>query len=188
MNINKLAKEIYEQNVKVGWWDDINRCILTTFQLISTELAEATEGERKNLMDDHLPHRIMAEVELADALVRVLDLGGRFGWEYESKTTENYLIRKCKTNAAMHLACNISLVDLVGAYHHCLYYRINIDHPLEKVRAITNAYSQLIDTIILTSELCNYDIESAMIEKLEYNKHRADHKRENRAKDDGKKF
>ena len=33
-----------------------------------------------------------------------------------------------------------------------------------------------------------YDIEGAIKEKLEYNKHRADHKRENRVKEGGKKF
>jgi hypothetical protein len=34
------------------------------------------EGERKNLMDDHLPHRRSAEVELADALIRIFDYAG----------------------------------------------------------------------------------------------------------------
>ena len=38
--------------------------------LTISEIAEAMEGERKNLMDDHLPHRKMAEVEIADAYIR----------------------------------------------------------------------------------------------------------------------
>ena len=59
MNINNLAQDIYKQNVQVGWWDDPNRCLYQTLQLVSTEIADATEGERKNLMDDHLPHRKM---------------------------------------------------------------------------------------------------------------------------------
>ena len=44
--------------------------------LIVSEIAEAMEGERKNLMDDKLPHRKMAEVELADALIRIFDYAG----------------------------------------------------------------------------------------------------------------
>ena len=76
-DFNAKAKEIFEQNKAVGWWDDMNRCIYQTLQLINTEIAEATEGARKNLMDDHLPHRKMEEVELADVLIRTLDLGGR---------------------------------------------------------------------------------------------------------------
>lgn len=44
-----------------------------TLMLIVTEVAEAMEGARKNLMDDHLPHRKMEEVELADAVIRAID-------------------------------------------------------------------------------------------------------------------
>ena len=46
MNINELSKQIYEQNKAVGWWDDPNRCIWTTIQLISTEIAKALWSEQ----------------------------------------------------------------------------------------------------------------------------------------------
>ena len=32
------------------------------------------EGARKDLMDTHLKHRSMMEVELADAIIRIFDL------------------------------------------------------------------------------------------------------------------
>jgi NTP pyrophosphatase (non-canonical NTP hydrolase) len=38
-----------------------------------SEVAEAMEGVRKNLPDDKLPHRPMVEVEMADAIIRILD-------------------------------------------------------------------------------------------------------------------
>lgn len=44
--------------------------------LIHSEVSEAMEGHRKNLMDDKLPHRKMIEVELADAVIRIMDLAG----------------------------------------------------------------------------------------------------------------
>ncbi len=44
--------------------------------LIVSEVAEAMEGHRKDLMDDKLPHRKMIEVELADAVIRIFDLAG----------------------------------------------------------------------------------------------------------------
>jgi NTP pyrophosphatase (non-canonical NTP hydrolase) len=47
--------------------------------LIVTEIAEAKEGHRKNLKDDHLPERSMVEVELADAVIRIADLAGVMG-------------------------------------------------------------------------------------------------------------
>ena len=81
-DLNQLSQDIHAANVEKGWWDN-DPCIYTKMQLISTEIAEATEGWRKDLMDDHLPHRKMEEVELADALIRTLDLGGRLGLVYD---------------------------------------------------------------------------------------------------------
>jgi len=111
MHIKILQKEIHQQNVAAGWWDS-PREKGTLLCLIHSEISEAMEGERKNLMDDHLPHRKMAEVELADAIIRILDYAHAFG----------------------------------------------------------------------------YDIEGAIEEKLEYNRHRADHKRESRDQPNGKQF
>lgn len=70
-----------------GWWGGIGRpdprenpmCFSQKLMLCVTELAEACEGDRKNLMDDHLPHRKMREVELADAVIRIFDMAGAFG-------------------------------------------------------------------------------------------------------------
>ncbi len=44
--------------------------------LIHSEVSEAMEGDRKGLMDDKLPHRLMVEVELADVIIRAFDLAG----------------------------------------------------------------------------------------------------------------
>lgn len=44
--------------------------------LIHSEISEGLEGDRKKLMDDKLPHRLMLEVELADAIIRICDLAG----------------------------------------------------------------------------------------------------------------
>jgi hypothetical protein len=49
--------------------------------LIVSEIAEAMEGERKSLQDDKLPHRPMAEVELVDAMIRILDYGAGHGYD-----------------------------------------------------------------------------------------------------------
>lgn len=40
------------------------------------------------LMDDKLPHRRMAEVELADALIRIFDYAGAFGYDLQSAFEE----------------------------------------------------------------------------------------------------
>ena len=68
-----------------GWWTDLKTGLPFTLEqvnipeklcLIHSEVSEAMEGHRKDLMDDKLPHRKMIEVELADALIRIFDLAG----------------------------------------------------------------------------------------------------------------
>lgn len=60
-----------------GWWDNTTeRDIPRLLMLCVSELAEAMEGDRKDLMDTHLPDRKMIEVELADTLIRIFDMAG----------------------------------------------------------------------------------------------------------------
>ncbi|MGL4638529.1 MAG: hypothetical protein ACRCVX_02205 [Shewanella sp.] len=184
MNFTEKAKEIYEQNKLVGWWDDPDRCIYTAMQLISTEIAEATEGERKNLMDDHLPHRRMGEVELADALIRLLDLAGRSEWDYLEKITP-LLVYGTSTVGRIHLGLNRNLCKLADIVCTADNER---DGQYTQSKSHSYHYSTMVDSLMMAAKAMNYDIIGAMEEKLEYNRHRQDHKRENREKENGKKF
>ena len=80
-----LVEYCHSASVNAGWWNDLHtgaplinekNIVPTKLMLCVTELAEAMEGHRKNLMDDKLPHRPMIEVELADAVIRIADLCG----------------------------------------------------------------------------------------------------------------
>lgn len=64
------------------------------FMLMVTELAEGFEGVRKDLMDDHLPHRKMVEVELADAIIRILDFAGDKGMDVGGAIVEKLLYNR----------------------------------------------------------------------------------------------
>lgn len=92
--IKGLQNYCHNQSLEAGWWTDIktglrikrNRAEL--LMLIVSEISEAMEGERKDLMDDKLPHRKMAEVELADAVIRIFDYSGGYGYDIASAIKE----------------------------------------------------------------------------------------------------
>ena len=80
---NALVEKCHGAAVAAGWWTPERAANPFAFSnalmLAVSELAEAMEGDRKSIMDDHLPHRPMREVELADAVIRICDLAGAFG-------------------------------------------------------------------------------------------------------------
>jgi NTP pyrophosphatase (non-canonical NTP hydrolase) len=78
VSLNSL-KNICHGLASDAGWHSAPREVGTMLMLIVSEISEAMEGDRKNLMDDHLPNRKMLEVELADAVIRIMDLSGREG-------------------------------------------------------------------------------------------------------------
>jgi NTP pyrophosphatase (non-canonical NTP hydrolase) len=90
-DLNVYAAETHADNAK--WWERpdgsrIERNKGELLMLMVSEIAEAMEGERKDLMDDKLPHRKMAEVELADTLIRIFDYAAAFGYDLEGAYQE----------------------------------------------------------------------------------------------------
>lgn len=179
INLNTMAKTVFEKNKSVGWWDDMDRCVYQTLQLVSTEIAEATEGERKNLMDDKLPHRKMGEVELADAAIRLLDMAGRYDWPYIPEAPWDIafyeMFSSIKSIAGQHLMVNIAIGELAKSIYK--------DDGWQ-----SSNYSVIMDCLYSIAKKQGYDLEGALFEKFAFNKDREDHKRANRALDGGKKF
>ncbi|MBA4285436.1 MAG: hypothetical protein C0434_07885 [Xanthomonadaceae bacterium] len=97
-------------SVRAGWWHHAptGRCLSDVIAapctdeekllagalygqklaLVHSELSESLEGHRKGLMDEHLPHRKSAEVELADAMIRILDLAGAMQFDLGAAVAE----------------------------------------------------------------------------------------------------
>ena len=79
-DLHYLTEDIHARNRK--WWVNLetgaplDRNVGEMIALCHYELSEALEGHRKGLKDDKLPEFDMLTVELADTIIRVLDLAG----------------------------------------------------------------------------------------------------------------
>lgn len=88
--ITAMIQLSHGASVSCGWWKDPdtgadlgdNPLIFSNkVSLMHSELSEALEADRKDKMDEHLPHRKGVDVEFADTLHRIFDLAGKFGYD-----------------------------------------------------------------------------------------------------------
>lgn len=100
--INSVAEYCNELAIKACWWNDITthaplqRNHPEMFMLMVSEISEAMEAYRKNLMDDKLPHRKGVEVELADACIRIFDYCANFGLDLGGAIAEKLEYNKTR--------------------------------------------------------------------------------------------
>jgi hypothetical protein len=92
----KLAKEIHENAVTHGWWDD-ERNLLEIVALCHSELSEAIEEYRagRDMIYPGVggkPEGIA--VEMADCLIRILDWFGHEGLDVDGIVREKMLYNK----------------------------------------------------------------------------------------------
>lgn len=176
MDLNAYAKRVHKLNAK--WWYDLNtgeplqRNRGELKMLIVSELAEAMEGERKNLQDDKLPHRKMAEVEMADTAIRLLDFAGGLDIEIEQledSTIESMEMETPPENKGEFLFAIVASL-VVKPYGDELALALSF-YMIEKY-----------------CKKHGYDLWAAVEEKLKYNETRIDHTNEARKAANGKKF
>lgn len=162
MKLNDRAKIVHQANIK--WWEDIDtgapikRNKWELLALAVSEVAECLEGERKGLMDDKLPHRKMAEVEMADTYIRLLDVSAGFNIILTEHTWDRTAANKGEALFAI-------MDSIIGV-----------------------SLSRAIAQIIAYCQTHGYDLEGAYEEKMRYNATRIDHTHEARKIAGGKQF
>lgn len=188
---NDLRDAIYNHNVKGGWWDAPVREDGTTIALIHSELSEAWGGFKMDIPDDHLPQYPNVVVELADAAIRIYDFFGHKKWDLEKAIEVVYVLQAEEPLLPFE---NMDIAEYFSDVHY------HVSAALEGVRK--DQIMQIADGVldIAAFELAialdmiygcitwGWPLENAIADKRAYNANRADHKRENRVKENGKKF
>jgi hypothetical protein len=173
MNLNHYIETCHQ--AAQSWWHDpdgkpLKRNHGELLMLVVSELAEAMEGERKGLLDDKLTHRAMAEVEMADAFIRLCDFCGGTGAKLEKVFTPAFHKDFNRGEALLNIVRQVSMVASV--------------HKHLQPTFLNGAVSQIIEYC----RACGYDLEGAVNEKLEFNRTRIDHTHAHRMAEGGKKF
>jgi hypothetical protein len=102
--INAAMTMMHRTAKDAGWYCDpktgetIKRNFGEVIALAHSELSEALEAHRKDLMDDKLPHRLGVEVELADCLIRIFDISEALGIDLAGAVIEKNRFNRSRTD------------------------------------------------------------------------------------------
>ncbi len=194
------AKEIHQANIDAGWWKRrmtteierkqfagdpalldlaLPRNIGELLCLVHSEIDEAYHGHVYSLFDDHIPQYLMAQVELADTAIRAYDILGY----YDSKLRFTELPDPFEFPAEMAPRFPVQCLVLHGLTTEAMEGFRKGNEPLGVMKLW-----HLLDCLYHIAEHRNFDLDTVMDKKLEYNRNRADHKIENRMKEGGKQF
>lgn len=92
--LNYMAEELHSIARSKGFWDE-KKEFGTSIALIHSEISESLEGHRQQKKDEHCPEFDNWVIELADAIIRILDLAGSEGVDIGGA-----LLQKAKFNTA----------------------------------------------------------------------------------------
>lgn len=158
---NEFAAEVFGNNKAKGFWpEDVwDRNVGEALCLVHSELTEADEASIDDLPDDKLLQYPGVAVELADAAIRVLDMGYAWGADFsDSKVLPYFATAGVYTSLEQDIA----------------YLRRIIDRALEgnrKGKKVGPVLEELFGGILATLYKWGYD-STVIFDKVEFNKSR----------------
>lgn len=186
-DFSALAREIHADNVKVGWWTNIQtgESTLTTrnrpemLMLSVSELAEAAQGAQ-GMADDKLKHLPMYDVELADFAIRQFD---QIGAEVSVGATMPSFGLMVPTKRLRPMSRSDRLMHLVGEMAAAME-----NYRKGRIVAYMQCMADAVFTVFQISEIEGIDLLDIIRQKRAFNATRADHQVANRLKEGGKAF
>lgn len=182
MNFDILAESERVHIANAKWWPEnkADRDKGEQIMLVITELSECMEGARKNLMDDHLPQYKMEHVEIIDALIRLLD----FRWGHGTRETfiglDNYFefVPPVDPRTGKVATVGLMLLNITECLNKLYIYQDTL--YLDNAIRMLFAYALWRGFLEQVPEI--YEA------KMAYNAVRADHTKEAREGEYGKKW
>ncbi|MFM7012607.1 MAG: hypothetical protein ACKO0Z_25290 [Betaproteobacteria bacterium] len=157
---NALARQIHQDNVAKGFWPGgiSARNVGELLALVHSELSEAYEAIQSMAFDDKLPEFPAFDVEIADAMIRLLDAGAA----YEVDMNE--------------VVENVPFNPYEGVAHHIAVAHLLVSNALEAHRKgrtedFKSAVSETFHYLVNTCFHYNSDFE-VIDAKLAYNRSR----------------
>jgi hypothetical protein len=186
-----LSEEIHASNVLAGWWSDKDgnrkdRNVGELLMLVTSELAEAAEGDELNLLDDKLPHRKMIEVELADTKIRIHDMDGGLGLNLGDAIAEisrDFILLRGLTTAERLMLC---VRHVAHAMEGDRKKAMSAEYPNRL--QISVGLARCIIEMEHLARILGLDVDGAIVEKRAFNAVRADHQLAARAAPGGKTY
>jgi len=188
--LNLLANQIHIANLKAGWWDDFlpekHTRHETAMALVLSEIMEGLEGIRKGINDDHLPQYQMFDVEMADAMVRLLDLAGAYEINLDCPITGivgvgNTLEDEIRDRATLN--------PMAGIYKAVQFILGGGQRPSVVMDNRYRVKKAIVAVVTLYEAYGTHpNMFEIVVVKVAYNAQRADHKKSAREAKGGKKW